>query len=115
LTFTLYGWSEYLEPSGPKVDKRTGSAPAAEIEAFRTTPAPPVTEAAAPENRPAVEQQPPADETAKVSSAAAGQTQTPRRRPKKRKTEQPTIPPREDGRTNSNGVARQPFGFFNWR
>jgi len=41
LTFTLYGWSEYLEPSGPKVDKRISSTPAAEIETFRPTPAPP--------------------------------------------------------------------------
>ena len=108
LTFVLYRWSEYLEPSATRAESISAKPPAMGREAFRPTPAPIVVEAA--EMPPPIET-PPAAEATK----AMGQTKAARQEPKTRKTRLTARRPEESRANIANDAAPRLFGFFNWR
>jgi hypothetical protein len=107
LTFALYRWSEYLEPSAPtRAESVSAKPPAMGGEAFRPTPAPIVVEAA--EIPPPIET-PPAVEATK----ATGQTKAARREPKTRKTRLTARRPEESRANIANDAAPRLFSLFN--
>ena len=108
LTFALYRWSEYLEPSATRAESVSAKPPAMGGEPFRPTPAPIVVEAA---------EMPPPIETPQAAEATkvTGQTKAARQESKTRKTRLTARRPEESRANIANDAAPRLFGFFNWR
>jgi len=110
LTFSLYRWSEYLEPSATRAESVSAKPPAMGGEAFRPTPAPIVVEAA--EIPPPIEAPPASAEATK----AHVETKAARHEPKARKT-RPTARRLEESRIKlaNDGAVPRLLSFFNLR